>query len=95
MLEDRFLLRSAGILTTYIVCREKMYIIAQFGAATESIMKATVEGNDKEGVQFIGQSQGLIGDIPTVNELVQQIIAEAIDASSQSFAAFSGKDSPS
>ncbi len=65
-----------------------MYIIAQFGAATESLMKATIEGNHKEGVQFIGQSQGLIGDIPTVNELVQRIICEAQDASSHSYAAF-------
>jgi len=80
-----------GLITQW----EKMYIIAQFGAATESIMKATVEGNHKEGVQFIGQSQGLIEDIPTVNELVQRIISEAMDASSQSYATFSGEDQPS
>lgn len=70
---------------------EKMYIVAQFGAATESIMKATVEGNHEEGVQFIGQSQGLIEDIPTCEELVQRIISEAVDASSKSVVTLSGK----
>ncbi|KAL7537370.1 hypothetical protein ACHAXR_007774 [Thalassiosira sp. AJA248-18] len=75
-----------GLITQW----EKMYIIAQFGAATESIMKATVDGNNEEGVQFIGQSQGLIGDIPTVDELVQRIISEAMEVSSRSFETFSG-----
>lgn len=75
-----------GLITQW----EKMFIIAQFGAATESIMKATVDGNHKEGVQFIGQSQGLIGDIPKVDDLVQRIISEAIESSSHSFETFSG-----
>eukprot|EP01082_Thalassiosira_pseudonana_P014879 g13426.t1.1.5e17418b g13426 g13426.t1 contig8:662425-663392(+) len=75
-----------GLITQW----EKMYIVAQFGAATESLMKATIDGNYEEGVQFIGQSQGLIGDIPTVNELVQRIINEATDVSSRSFAALGG-----
>lgn len=74
-----------GLITQF----EKMYIIAQFGAATESIMKATVDGNHEEGVQFIGQSQGLIGDIPTVDDLVQRIISEAIEASALGFETFS------
>lgn len=75
-----------GLITQF----EKMYIIAQFGAATESIMKATVDGNHKEGVQFIGQSQGLITDIPAVDELVQRIISEATRSSAQNFSTFSG-----
>eukprot|EP00578_Thalassiosira_sp_NH16_P005235 CAMPEP_0181137346 /NCGR_PEP_ID=MMETSP1071-20121207/33660_1 /TAXON_ID=35127 /ORGANISM="Thalassiosira sp., Strain NH16" /LENGTH=352 /DNA_ID=CAMNT_0023224101 /DNA_START=1 /DNA_END=1061 /DNA_ORIENTATION=+ len=70
---------------------EKMYIIAQFGAATESIMKATVEGDHVKGVQFIGQSQGLINDIPTCEELVQRIISEALDASLKNTATLSGE----
>ncbi|KAL9185082.1 hypothetical protein ACHAXT_002859 [Thalassiosira profunda] len=69
---------------------QNMYMIAQFGAATESLMKATVDGNHQEGVQFISQGMGLINDIPAVDELVQRIIAEALDASSQSVAALSG-----
>mgnify|MGYP003914187441 CR=1 FL=1 len=73
-----------GLLTQW----EKMYIIAQFGAATESLMKATVDGNYKDGVQFIGQSQGLIEDIPTVHELVQRVMHEAMDATSRCSATF-------
>jgi len=77
-----------GLITQW----EKMYIIAQFGAATEQIMKATVEGNHEEGVQFIGQSQGLIKDIPTVDDLVQRIISEAMNASLHTSVALSAKD---
>lgn len=73
-----------GLLTQF----DKMYIIAQFGAATKSIQKATVEGNFEEGIQFIGQSQGLISDIPTVDYLIQRTIIEAADASRRSSAIF-------
>ena len=55
-----------------------MYIVAQFGAAKGIIMAVTVDGNlDDNGVHFAGQCQGLITDIPTVDELVQRIITEA------------------
>ncbi len=74
-----------GLLTQF----DKMYIIAQFGAATESLMKATVDGNVEEGVQFIGQSQGLIGDIPTVEELIQRIVFDAVECSKLSYDTFS------
>lgn len=76
-----------GLLTQF----EKMYIIAQFGAATESIMKATVDGNYEEGVQFIGQSQGLIGDIPSVDDLMQRVVLDGMEISSQTFETFSRK----
>ena len=33
------------------------------------------------GVQFIGQSQGLIHDVPTVDDLIQRIMQEAHDVS--------------
>ena len=62
-----------GVLTQW----DKMYQLSLFGAATEKLMAATIDGNLKEGVQFIGQSQGLINDIPTVDELVKRCIAEA------------------
>ncbi|KAL3816305.1 hypothetical protein ACHAXA_011066 [Cyclostephanos tholiformis] len=68
---------------------DKMYTIAQFGAATEYLMRATVEGDHEGGVQFIGQCQGLIEDIPTVDDLVQRIMREAADASSLSYETFS------
>lgn len=52
-------------------------MLAQFGAATESIRIAIQEGDLERGVQLIGQVQGLVRDLPTVAELVQRIIAEA------------------
>lgn len=63
-----------GLLTQW----DKMYQLALFGAATEKLMKATIDGDLEHGVQFIGQSQGLINDIPTVEELVQRIVLEAV-----------------
>ena len=63
-----------GLLTQF----DKMYAVAQFGAATEALQAATVHGDlDKQGVQFVGQCQGLVEDIPTVDELVQRIVNEA------------------
>jgi enoyl-[acyl-carrier protein] reductase II len=62
-----------GLLTQF----EKMFIIAQFGAATEAIQAATVKGDLDNGVQFVGQCQGLIDDIPMVNDLVQRIVSDA------------------
>ena len=56
---------------------DKMFMVAQFGAATEALMAATVDGKLDEGVQFIGQSHGMIHDIPMVDDLVQRIIMEA------------------
>jgi enoyl-[acyl-carrier protein] reductase II len=64
-----------GLLTQW----DKMYQLSLFGAATEKLMAATIDGDLETGVQFIGQSQGLIQDIPTVQALVDRCIAEAIN----------------
>ena len=60
---------------------DKLFVVAQFGAATQALTQATIHGNLKDGVQFIGQAQGLIHDIPTVHDLVQTIVKEAHDVS--------------
>lgn len=73
-----------GLLTQW----DKMYMVAQFGAATESLTKATIDGDLKGGVQFIGQSAGLIHDIPHVHELMQRIVHEAREASANRSLAF-------
>lgn len=65
-----------GLLTQW----DKMYQLSLFGAATEKLMDATIHGNLESGVQFIGQSQGLINDIPTVDDLVLRVIQEAHDS---------------
>jgi len=74
-----------GLLTQF----DKMYAVAQFGAATEAIMAATVHGDlEKKGVQFVGQCQGLVEDIPTVDELVQRIANEAAVVAQENAARF-------
>lgn len=51
--------------------------LAQFGAATESIRLSIEEGNHEDGVQLIGQVQGLIDDTPSVSDLFARIMREA------------------
>lgn len=72
-----------GLLTQY----EKMYMLSQFGAATTMIQKAQ-EGDLDGGVMFISQAQGLISDVPTVDDLVQRTIQEAAAAHQHSDVAF-------
>lgn len=62
-----------GVLTQW----DKMYQLSLFGAATKKLMKATIDGDLQQGVQFVGQSQGLIHDIPTVEELITRCVREA------------------
>ena len=76
-----------GLLTQW----DKMFMIAQFGAATNAIQRATVNGDVAEGVQFIGQCQGMINDIPSADALVQRIMREARDISSRQKSAFENR----
>ena len=62
-----------GLLTDF----SKVFTLAQFGAATEALRAATISGDVEDGVQFVGQCQGLIREVPTVEELVQRILAES------------------
>lgn len=48
-----------------------------FGAATRQIRYAIDHGDHQKGVQLIGQAQGLVQDVPTVEELIQRVITEA------------------
>ena len=64
-----------GLLTQW----RQMYQLALFGAATEKLMKATIDGDTTEGIQFVGQSQGLIGDIPYVEDCLERCVSEAVD----------------
>ena len=65
-----------GLLTQWT----KMYQLSLFGAATEKLMAATIDGNLQSGVQFIGQTQGLIHDKPSVEELLERCVTEAVEA---------------
>lgn len=51
--------------------------IAYFGAATLAMRKAMHEGDHVQGVQLIGQSQGLVHDLPTVPELFERVLRQA------------------
>jgi len=78
-----------GLLTQF----GQMFTIAQFGAATEAIKAATVEGDTQHGVQFVGQCQGMIHDIPIVEDLVRRIIAESESAHDEQVRKFEGSSS--
>jgi enoyl-[acyl-carrier protein] reductase II len=51
--------------------------IAYFGAATLAMRKAIHEGNHEDGVQLIGQSQGLVHDVASVVQIIERTIAQA------------------
>ena len=51
--------------------------VAYFGAATLAMRKAIHEGDHEDGVQLIGQSQGLVHDVAPVADIVQRVMAEA------------------
>ena len=65
-----------GLLTQW----DKMYQLSLFGAVTKKLIAATVDGDLENGVQFVGQSQGLIHDIPTVQILIDRCIQEAYES---------------
>lgn len=60
-----------------------MLQIAYFGAATPRFIKATEGGDLRNGVQMIGQVQGLIDDLPSVAELIHSLLDEARDSASR------------
>lgn len=66
-----------GLMTQW----NKLFAVAQFGAATKVLENATIHGDLQKGVQFVGQSQGLIKEVAAVDAIVQHIMAEAADAS--------------
>lgn len=65
------------ILVGMLAMMDKVKLLAYFGAAVPRLKAATVDGNYEKGVQFIGQTQGLIKDQPIVAEILDRIIAEA------------------
>lgn len=65
------------VLAGLIVEPTKIRLLACFGAATPRLMAATQQGDLNHGMQFIGQSQGLIHDIPTVSEFINRTVEQA------------------
>lgn len=56
-----------------------MLQLAHFVTAVKSIQLATEDGDLKKGVHLIGQVQGLIADIPSVKQIIERTIKEAIE----------------
>ncbi len=52
-------------------------LLAYFGASIPLVEKATLQGDIEGGVQFIGQAQGLVEDVPRAGELVRRTVADA------------------
>ncbi|AXI03412.1 NAD(P)H-dependent flavin oxidoreductase [Aquirhabdus parva] len=56
---------------------KQIHLLACFGAAVPRLKAATQQGNLNQGMQFIGQSQGLIHDMPTVSTLIERTVSDA------------------
>lgn len=65
------------VLAGLIVQPRQIRLLACFGAATPRLKAATEQGDLVKGMQFIGQSQGLIHDIPTAQQLIDRIMQDA------------------
>lgn len=65
------------ILAGLMVQPRQIRLLACFGAATPRLKAATEQGDLEQGMQFIGQSQGLIHDIPTAQQLIERMVKDA------------------
>lgn len=66
---------------------EQVRMLALLGAAIPTCEKATLDGDLENGVQFIGQSQGLVEDIRPAADILRDVLAETeevIDTLAQS-----------
>lgn len=65
------------IMLGMLAMMDKVKLLAYFGAAVPRLKAATVDGDYKKGVQFIGQTQGLIKDQPSVQQIFDGIREQA------------------
>ena len=56
---------------------ERIRLLSYFGASLPRVELATIQGDVERGVQFIGQAQGLVHDVPAVAELIARVVSEA------------------
>ncbi len=61
------------IMLGMLAMMNKVKLLAYFGAAVPRLKAASVDGDYNKGVQFIGQTQGLIKDQPTVQKIFDDI----------------------
>jgi enoyl-[acyl-carrier protein] reductase II len=65
------------VLTTLVRELDRARLLAYFGAAIPLVERATLAGDVVRGVQFVGQAQGLVSDVPPAGDLVRRVVAEA------------------
>lgn len=70
-------LSMSKLLLGILIQFNQIRMLSLFGSAMEKIQAATVDGDLSKGVQFIGQTQGLIDDQPTVKEMIDRIMQQA------------------
>lgn len=70
-------LPMSKLLLGILIQFNQIRMLSLFGSAMEKIQAATVDGDLSKGVQFIGQTQGLIDDQPTVKEMIDRIMQQA------------------
>ena len=68
------------LLGTVVKGPKVMIQLAHMATAFEKIQMATEDGDLKKGVHLIGQAQGLVNDIPAVDDLMKSIVVEARQA---------------
>lgn len=56
---------------------DQVRLLAYFGASVPKIQAATVDGDLEHGVQFVGQTQGLIRDEVSAAQIIERTLAEA------------------
>lgn len=64
------------VLAGLLVEPQKIRLLANFGAATPKLKAATEQGDLERGMQFIGQSQGLIHDVCSADEMMQRLVKD-------------------
>ena len=64
------------VLAGILVEPQKIRLLANFGAATPKLKAATEQGDLAKGMQFIGQSQGLIHDVCSAEEMMQRLVKD-------------------
>jgi enoyl-[acyl-carrier protein] reductase II len=64
------------VLVGLVLEPQKIRLLATFGAATPRLKAATEQGDLERGMQFIGQSQGLIHDVCTADEMMQRLVKD-------------------
>lgn len=62
------------VMAGMLVEPQKIRLLANFGAATPRLKAATEEGDLNKGMQFIGQSQGLIHDVCSAEEMMGRLM---------------------